>query len=110
VLRVADLTALNQAQGRARTDAWLVAVAEALQGGVAGVEEATLARLGGAEFGILLPGLRIADGQACFERACSAVAALDLQGSGPRLAAACGGGDLPAGRGAGRCWRGSILR
>ena len=31
VLRVADLTALNQAQGRARTDAWLLAVAEALQ-------------------------------------------------------------------------------
>ena len=84
VLRVADLTALNQAQGRARTDAWLVAVAEALQACVTGVEEATLARLGGAEFGILLPGLRIADGQACFERACSAVAALDLQGAAGR--------------------------
>ena len=91
VLRVADLTALNQAQGRARTDAWLVAVGGAVQTCVAEVEEATLARLGGAEFGILLPGLRLADAKALFERACSAVAALDLQGEsghGLRLHAA----------------------
>lgn len=91
VLRMADLTALNQAQGRARTDAWLAAVAGALQGCSVGVEEITLARLGGAEFGVLLPGLQIAEGQAFFERACSAVVALDLragEGRGLRLHAA----------------------
>ena len=78
VLRVAGLAALNQARGRACIDGWLAAIAQALEGCLAGVEEATLARLGGAEFGILLPGLGVADGQALFERLASAVAALDL--------------------------------
>jgi GGDEF domain-containing protein len=87
-----------------------VAVAEALQGCVAGVEEATLARLGGAEFGILLPGLRIADGQACFERACSAVAALDLQGAGRGLRLHAAVVTYRRDEAPGRCWRGSILR
>ena len=86
VLRMADLAALNQARGRASVDGWLAAIAEALQASFASVEEATLARLGGAEFGILLPGVGVADGQALFEQAASAVAALDLQvEAGPGL-------------------------
>lgn len=79
MLRIADLVMLNQQLGRARTDEWLVAVAAALQGSFDGVEDGSLARVGGAEFAILLPGLSVEDGRAVLERMCSAVAALDLQ-------------------------------
>ncbi len=80
MLRIADLAGLNQQLGRARTDEWLAAVAAALQAALAGVEEASLARVGGAEFAILLPGPGIDEGRQLLERVHSAVAALDLRG------------------------------
>jgi diguanylate cyclase (GGDEF)-like protein len=79
VLRIADLVVLNQKLGRARTDEWLAAVAEALQDGLEAGDDVALGRLGGAEFGVLVPGMGLADGRAMLERLCSAVTALDLE-------------------------------
>jgi diguanylate cyclase (GGDEF)-like protein len=79
VLRIADLVVLNQKLGRARTDEWLAAVAEALQDGLEAGDDVALGRLGGAEFGVLVPGMSLADGRAMLERLCSAVTALDLE-------------------------------
>lgn len=78
MLRIADLATLNQKLGRARTDAWLAAVGTALQGSLEGGGEVSLARVGGAEFAVLLPGLGLDEARRVFERAQSAVAALDL--------------------------------
>ncbi|MBP8134051.1 MULTISPECIES: EAL domain-containing protein [Zoogloea] len=91
VLRIADLAVLNQQLGRLRTDEWLAAVGEALKSSVEGGEEVSLARLGGAEFAILLPGVELSAGRRLLEQARSAVAALDLQVGverGLRMAAA----------------------
>ncbi|MBL0282792.1 MAG: EAL domain-containing protein [Zoogloea sp.] len=82
MLRIADLAALNQHLGRARTDEWLVAVADALQGSLPALDDVSLARVGGAEFGVVLPGVVLDDARKLFERALSAVAALDLQVDG----------------------------
>jgi GGDEF domain-containing protein len=79
VLRIADLVVLNQKLGRARTDEWLTAVAEVLRVGLEEGDDVALGRLGGAEFGVLVPGLGLADGRAMLERLCSAVIALDLE-------------------------------
>lgn len=79
VLRIADLVVLNQKLGRARTDEWLTAVAEVLRVGLEEGDDVALGRLGGAEFGVLVPGLGLADGRAMLERLCSAVVALDLE-------------------------------
>lgn len=79
MLRIAGLTEINQQLGRVRTDEWLAAIAHALQGSLDDRAEATLARLGGAEFAILLPGDDLGASRQVCERALSAVAALDLQ-------------------------------
>lgn len=79
VLRIADLVVLNQKLGRARTDEWLSAVANALKDGLEAGDDVALGRLGGAEFGVLVPGMGLADGRAMLERLCSAVTALDLE-------------------------------
>lgn len=79
VLRIADLVVLNQKLGRARTDEWLSAVADALKDGLEAGDDVALGRLGGAEFGVLVPGMGLADGRAMLERLCSAVTALDLE-------------------------------
>lgn len=79
MLRIADLATLNQQLGRVRTDEWLAAVGQALKSSFDGGDDVSLARLGGAEFGILLPGVELGIGRRLLEQACSAVAALDLQ-------------------------------
>ncbi|WP_374492778.1 LapD/MoxY N-terminal periplasmic domain-containing protein [Zoogloea sp.] len=79
VLRIADLVVLNQKLGRARTDEWLKAVAEVLRTGLDGGDDVALGRLGGAEFGVLVPGLSLLEGRAMLERMRSAVVALDLE-------------------------------
>ena len=78
VLRIADLAVLNQKLGRARTDEWLAAVAAVLRDGLEEGGDVALARLGGAEFAVLVPGLGLGDGRALLERLCAAVVALDL--------------------------------
>lgn len=82
VLRIADLVVLNQKLGRARTDEWLSAVADALKDGLEAGDDVALGRLGGAEFGVLVPGMGLADGRAMLERLCSVVTALDLEVDG----------------------------
>lgn len=79
VLRIADLAGLNQRLGRIRTDEWLATVAETLQRSLEAGEDMALGRLGGAEFGVLVPGLGLGEGRALLERACGAVTALDLK-------------------------------
>jgi EAL domain-containing protein (putative c-di-GMP-specific phosphodiesterase class I)/GGDEF domain-containing protein len=77
MLRIADLQGINQRLGRARTDAWLHAVGDALAATLGGGEEVALARISGADFAILLSGR--SDGREVLEQARAAVAALDLQ-------------------------------
>lgn len=79
MLRIADLAALNQQLGRARTDEWLMAVGKAMQASLEGQDDVSLARVGGAEFAVLLPGQGVDEGRKVFERVQSAIAALDLQ-------------------------------
>jgi GGDEF domain-containing protein len=99
----------TSSRARARTDEWLVAVAGGLQGSFDGVEDGSLARVGGAEFGILLPGLRSRMAGRSWS-GCAAPAALDLQLDGARPADERGGGDLPRDETPARCWRGWIRR
>jgi len=87
LLRVADLAGLNQRLGRARTDAWLAALGKTLQGSLDGLEDVSLARVGGADFAFLLPGLGIDEGRDLFGRVLSAVVALELQADGGALKA-----------------------
>lgn len=52
MLRIADLATLNQHLGRARTDEWLMAVGKAMQASLDGVDDVSLARVGGADFAV----------------------------------------------------------
>ncbi|WP_374243252.1 LapD/MoxY N-terminal periplasmic domain-containing protein [Zoogloea sp.] len=79
MLRIADLASLNQKLGRAHTDEWLAAVGKAMQASLEGLEDGALARVGGAEFAVLLPGDGLDAGRRIFEGVLSAVTALDLQ-------------------------------
>lgn len=78
VLRITDLGRLNQQLGRAGADEWLAAVAASLKVSVLPVQDGALARIGGAEFGLLLPGFELTEGQAMLERARAAALALGL--------------------------------
>ena len=60
IIRVNDLEGINRRQGRNRTDEFLMAVATALRARVLAskpAQEHVLARLNGADFGLLLPGI-----------------------------------------------------
>ncbi|HMV17163.1 MAG TPA: LapD/MoxY N-terminal periplasmic domain-containing protein [Zoogloea sp.] len=79
LLRVDDLGRVNKTLGRARTDEWLAALAEALRTSQDGLEEILLARIGGADFAFLHPGGDSDAAQQTLERARAAVKALDLR-------------------------------
>jgi predicted signal transduction protein with EAL and GGDEF domain len=67
ILRVNDLEGLNQRLGRQRTDELLVAVATTVRAALLAhrsADDFTLARLNGADFGLLLPGLEEAQWRA----------------------------------------------
>lgn len=79
ILRVDDLEGMNRRLGRTRTDEFLVALATTLRTRMLITGEADslmLARLNGADFGLLLPGCDLAGWQARLESMCSALGTL----------------------------------
>ncbi len=79
IVRVDDLEGMNRRLGRNRTDEFLVALATALRTRMmltGDGDHFMLARLNGADFGLLLPGCNLAGWQARLEGLCGALAAL----------------------------------
>lgn len=79
IVRVDDLEGMNRRLGRNRTDEFLVALATTLRSRMLLTGEADsfmLARLNGADFGLLLPGCNLPGWQARLESVCSALATL----------------------------------
>lgn len=79
IVRVDDLEGMNRRLGRNRTDEFLVALATTLRSRMLLTGEADsfmLARLNGADFGLLLPGCNLASWQARLEAVCSALGTL----------------------------------
>ncbi|MDD3353620.1 EAL domain-containing protein, partial [Zoogloea sp.] len=64
VVKLDDLAALNRQFGRERTDLWLLSLARRLQGRLLVAPGTTLARLSGAEFAWLAPGMTVVEAQA----------------------------------------------
>lgn len=79
ILRVDDLEGMNRRLGRNRTDEFLVALATTLRSRIQVMgdgDDFMLARLNGADFGLLLPGCGLPGWQARLDSLCSALAAL----------------------------------
>jgi len=79
IVRVDDLEGMNRRLGRNRTDEFLVALATTLRTRMlltGGADSFMLARLNGADFGLLLPGCDLPGWQARLDSLCSALATL----------------------------------
>ncbi|HEY9104137.1 bifunctional diguanylate cyclase/phosphodiesterase [Chitinimonas sp.] len=84
LLRLEDLAGFNRNHGRAATDQYLRQVAAALTQSLPDSTEAVLARLNGADFAVILPGVDRAEAEACGRACLQAVTALagGLSGAG----------------------------
>lgn len=100
IVRVHDLDGMNRRVGRSRTDEFLVAVSTALRARMhlwPRADEAVLARLNGADFGLYLPGVELETWQQLVVQSSQALRALanDSFSEGDDVAWTGGTGWLP---------------